>query len=107
MKRIALIVLAISLLMLSGCSHSEEKAFIEFAESVAKADTVSFKGHVAAEYSVLSANFDFGFPVMLGKRQIEVCRQHAVFRGNVAFKAYSVRFCNAFRKFYKRFLLAV
>lgn len=78
MKRIALIVLAISLLMLSGCSHSEEKAFIEFAESVAKADTVSLKGHVTAEYSVLSANFDLAFTEHDGEAEIEVLKPDIV-----------------------------
>ncbi len=78
MKRIALIVLAISLLMLSGCSHSEEKAFTQFAAELAKADTVSFKGHVTAEYSVLSASFDLAFTEHDGEAEIEVLKPDIV-----------------------------
>ena len=78
MKRIALIVLAISLLLLSGCSHSEEKEFAEFAAQLAKADTVSFNGHVTAEYSALSAQFDLAFTEHDGESEIEVLKPDIV-----------------------------
>lgn len=72
MKRIVLIILTISLLMLSGCAQSEEQVFLKFAESVAGAESVSFKGHVTAEYSMLSAKFDLSFSEKDGEAVIEV-----------------------------------
>lgn len=78
MKRIALIVLTISLLLLSGCSGGEEKAFLDFAQTVAKAETVSFKGHVTAEYSKISAEFDLAFLENDGEAVIEVLKPDIV-----------------------------
>lgn len=78
MKRVALIVLTISLLLLSGCSGGEEKAFLNFAETVSKAESVSFKGHVTAEYSMISAQFDLGFSEKDGEAVIEVLKPDIV-----------------------------
>ena len=61
MKRWALIVLAISLLLLSGCGEGEAKAFLGFAERVKSAEEISFNAEVRAEYSSISANFELAF----------------------------------------------
>lgn len=74
MKRVALIVLTIILLLLSGCSGGKEDAFLKFAETVANAESVSFNGHVTAEYSSITAQFDMAFTESDGEAVIEVLK---------------------------------
>lgn len=78
MKRVALILLTISLLMLSGCSGGEEDAFLKFAETVANAESVSFNGHVTAEYSNITAQFDMAFTESNGEALIEVLKPEII-----------------------------
>lgn len=61
MRKRALIVLAISLLLLSACGNGEEKAFLNFAAQVKNAEEINFNADLKAEYSNLTADFTLKF----------------------------------------------
>lgn len=79
MKRRAFIVLMISvMLLLCGCSRSEEKAFLSFAETVSNAESIACDAHVTAEYDMISAEFDLDYSYSDGESVIEVVKPELI-----------------------------
>lgn len=74
MKRWAIILLAISLMLLSACGNGEAKAFINFASELKKADEISFNAELTAEYSSISADFELSFNEKDGNATIEIIK---------------------------------
>lgn len=79
MKRTAFFVLMIIILLsLCGCSMGEEKAFLNFAETVTNAENISCNAHVRAEYSSISAEFDLKYLYENDESIIEIVKPQLI-----------------------------
>ena len=74
MKRWAIILLSISLLLLSACGNGEEKAFLNFANELRKAEEISFNADLKAEYGGLTADFKLKFSEKDGNATVEIIK---------------------------------